>query len=325
MKTQMRWGYAFNQWKFSWQDFARVEDNLRALKVTAACGFHAVELYVGTGPWVPLGRPDSIRMAFGSIAKFALALRDCGIDSVPSTFFDPTLMNFEEMHHGLLPTRRADHAGILKLARTHSEFIAEVGGECLVVRPLPAFSAEGALNDERFQAAADCWNQVGAMTRTFGVRTVLHLDALSALRTTEELDRLLQSTDAANVGIAMDTAELTIAGHDPVKFFERYHARIWHAHFKDALAVDTLQEYALPNAERAMIQAGGARKIPRWFSEMGAPGGLVDFPNLLEAMQRRGYAGWIIVESDKGPQPPASAMLLNSWYVQHVLHQPLVI
>jgi inosose dehydratase len=324
MNTAMNWGYAYNQWKFSWQDFARVEDNLRALKVTAACGFRAIELSAGTGPWNPLGRPESIRMAFGSTAKFVLALRDCGIERISSTFYDPNQMSFEEFHHGLLQTRREDHAGILALARIHAEFLAEVGGNRLVVRPVPSFSAEGALSEGRLQAAADCWNQVGDMTRRLGLRTVLHLDALSALRTTAELDQLLKLTDAQAVGLALDTAELTIAGHDTVAFYRRYHSRVWHLHFKDALAVDTLGEYKLPNAERAMIQAGGARKIPRWFSEMGSPDGLVNFLGLLAAMRELGYSGWIIVESDKGPQPAASAMMLNSWYVQHVLKQPLL-
>jgi inosose dehydratase len=51
---------------------------------------------------------------------------------------------------------------------------------------------------------------------------------------------------------------------------------------------------------------------------------LVDFPGLLAAMRELGYTGWIVVESDKGPQPAASAMMLNSWYVQRVLKQSLL-
>jgi inosose dehydratase len=253
-----------------------------------------------------------------------LALGDCGIDRVSSTFYDPNQMSFEELHHGLLQTRREDHAGILQLARLHAEFLAEIGGEFLVVRPAPSFSREGALNDARMRAIAECWNAVGAMTKGLGLRTVLHIDALSVLRTETEIDQLLALTDASEVGLALDTAELTIAGHDPLSFYERYHPRVWHAHFKDALAVDSLGEYALPNAERALIQAGGARKIGRWFSEMGTPEGLVNFPALLKSLQTKGYSGWIIVESDKGPQPAASAMMLNSWYVQHVLQQLLL-
>ena len=233
-------------------------------------------------------------------------------------------MSFEEFHHGLLQTRREDHAGIRALARIHAEFLAEVGGNCLVVRPVPSYAAEGALNEARLQAAADCWNQVAEMARRLGLRTVLHVDALSALRSAAELDLMLQSTDEQWVGLALDTAELTIAGHDPVALYRRYHSRVWHFHFKDAIAIDTLGEYKLPNAERAMIQAGGARRIPRWFSEMGSTDGLVDFPGLLAAMRELGYTGWIVVESDKGPQPAASAMMLNSWYVQRVLKQSLL-
>ena len=72
-----------------------------------------------------------------------------------------------------------------------------------------------------------------------------------------------------------------------------------------------------------MILAGGKRKIRRWFCEMGTPEGLVNFPALLAAMKELGYKGWIIVESDKGPQPAASSMMLNSWYVQRVLKPAL--
>jgi inosose dehydratase len=325
MNAQIKWGYGFNQWKFSWQDFARIEDNLRALKVTAACGFHALELSAGTGPWNPLGRPESIRMGFGSAAKFVLALRDCGIDRISSTFYDPNQMSFEELHHGLLQTRREDHAGILRAARIHAEFLAEVGGEYLVVRPAPSFCVQGALNDERMQAIAECWNAVGAMAQSLGLRTVLHIDALSALRTAAQIDQLLALTNPSHIGLALDTAELTIAGHNPLDFYQRYHTRVWHLHFKDALAVDSLNEYTLPNAERALIQAGGSRRIARWFSEMGTPEGLVNFPVLFSALQEKAYSGWIIVESDKGPQPAASAMMLNSWYVHRVLKQPLLV
>ena len=101
MNNQIQWAYAYNHWKYSWQDFARVDDNLRALKVTSACGFRALELCGGTGPWNPLGRPESIALNFGSAAKFKLALQDCGIDAISSTFYDPTLLSFEELHHGL--------------------------------------------------------------------------------------------------------------------------------------------------------------------------------------------------------------------------------
>ncbi len=317
MTLNVQWGYAVNQWKAGFTSFARREEYERAFKVTAACGFKAVELCAGTGRWDPLGRPENVAINFGSAAKFMMQLKDWGIERVSSTFFDPTQMSFEELHHGLHSTVRDHHELLLKQASVHARFLAEIGGECLVVRPFPSFWKEGALNSERLQAAADCWNAVGAMTRTLGLRTVLHVDALSALRTTDELDRLLALCDEQAVGLALDTAELTIAGHDVLSLYRRYYARVWHFQFKDALEVDTLGEYRLQNAERAMLQAGGQREIQRWFGDLGA--GRVDFPALLAAMHELRYRGWIIVESDKGPAPQATSMMLNSWYVQRVL------
>jgi len=314
---RMKWGYAFNQWKMGWQGFARVDDNVRALKITSACGFRNIELTAGTGPWDPLGRPESIALNFGSVEKFAAQLGDWGVDRIASVFFDPGQLSFEEGHFGLKTTRRTDHAVILAQAAVHARFLAEVAGDCFVVQGFPPYWKEGDLSAPSLEAAAECLTRLGEMNRALGLKTTLHIDALSALRTTEDLDRLLALCPESLLGLALDTAELTIAGHDVEKFYRRYHRRVQHFHFKDALAVDTLAEYRLPNAERAMILAGGRREIPRWFGELGT--GLVDFRALFSAMQELAYEGWIIVESDKGPQPVASSIMLNSWYVQNVL------
>jgi inosose dehydratase len=317
MNTNIRWGYAFNQWKQGWQGFARVEDHIRAFKATSAAGFRQLELTAFSGPWDPVGRPESITINFGSVRRFAQQLPDWGIERISSVFLDVRQLSFEDLHFGLLSTQRAQHAAILAQARLHAESIAEMGGETLVVAPFPHFWKEGALDAGRLQAAADCWNAVGAMTKALGLHTVLHIDALSALRTTQELDQLLALCDASCVNLAFDTAELTIAGHDVLDLYRRYHTRVRHFHFKDALATDTLGEYRLPHAERALILAGGQRKIPRWFGELGT--GLVDFPGLLAAMKELGYNGLVIVESDGGPAPVMSSVLLNSWYLQRVL------
>jgi len=316
---RIKWGYAFNQWRMGWQGFARVDDNVRALKITSGAGFRCIELTAGTGPWDPLGRPESIAMNFGSVRKFAAQLGDWGIDRIPGVFLDPGQMSFEEGHFGLKCTARADHAVILAQAGVHARFVAEVGGSYLVIQPIPSFGKEGTLTPAALEAAAELINTLGEANKSLGLSTFLHIDALSALRSTEELQRLLALCPAPHIALALDTAELTIAGHDVVALYRRFHARVRHFHFKDALAIDSLGEYKLPNAERAMILAGGSREIPRWFGELGT--GLVDFKSLMAAMKELNYEGWIIVESDKGPQPVASSVLLNSWYVQNVLNK----
>jgi len=316
-----KWGYATNQWKAGFTGFARMEQQERALKVTAACGFDAIELSGGTGRWDPMGRPENIVQNFGSVEHFKLRLRDWGIRRVASLFFDPLQMSFEELHHGLDCTDRSQHALLLQQAGVFARFLADVGGEVLVVRALPPHGRHGGLDAERQAAAADCWNAVGAMTAALGIKTALHLDALSPLRSPDELAAWLEQLDPATVGLALDTAELTIAGHDVTAWHRRFHSRVWHVHLKDALAVDTLDEYRAPNAERALLQAGGQRRVERWFGELGT--GWVDWTALMGALRETGYAGWLIVESDKGPAPAAASMMQNAWTVRHVL-QPLL-
>ena len=316
-RGRIKWGYAFNQWRMGWQGFARVEDHIRALKITSACGFRCIELNAGTGPWDPTGRPESIALNFGSVRKFAATFGDWGIDRVTGAFLDPAQFSFEEGHFGLDTTSRPDHAVILEQAGKFARFIAEVGGEYLVLQPFAPYWKRGALTPEAIGVAADLINRLGEANRAVGLSTWLHLDALSALRSTQEIDQLLTLCPGPHIGLALDTAELTIAGHDVVPFYRRYHARVGHFHFKDALATDTLGEFRLPHADRAMILAGGEREIPRWFGELGT--GLVDFKALLVAMKELRFAGWVILESDKGPQPVASSVMLNSWYVQNEL------
>jgi inosose dehydratase len=123
--------------------------------------------------------------------------------------------------------------------------------------------------------------------------------------------------------LALDTAELTIAGIDPVAFYNKHHDRVWHMHFKDAVVRDTTEEYKKPGAEldywpAAMILAGLDQGIERWYYEMGAPGGLVDFPALTTGMKHFGYKGWIVAESDQSPHAEES-VLLNGWYRKFVL------
>ncbi|HKT86050.1 MAG TPA: TIM barrel protein [Novosphingobium sp.] len=314
---KVKWGYGLNHWKTSFQGFARKEQHLRAFKVNAACGFRAVEMVAGSGPWEPLGRPEAIAHYYGSARDFFKVMNDCGIERIISVVYDPAAMSFEEGHFGLAPTNPDDHDALLHRCTIHADFLAEVGGELLIVYPVPAFWKCGALDDGQIRSAADCWNAVGAMAAERGLRLAFHIDALSALRTADEIAHLLELCDVATVGLAIDTAELTIARHDVVALYRRFAPRVWHFQFKDALAVDELDEYRLPHADRAMMLAGGAREVPRWFGELGS--GRVDFAALMQAIKERGFEGWIIVESDKGPEPVAGTMMSNSWYVQNVL------
>jgi inosose dehydratase len=320
--TDIRWGYALNQWKPQFDDFVRREQHERALKTISIAGFEGVELTAGTGRWEPLGNPQQIDANFGSPEGFREFLAGCGVDAVSSFVFDPQQRSSEHLTGPLSPLAAADASAIVDRAAWFADVLARLGGTVLVVRPAPSAGDIEPLDDSDLDRLATCWQAVGRATLERGVRIALHVDFLSALRRDDALDRLLDRTDPDIVGLTLDTGEDTVAGIDPIRTIERHGGRIRHVQFKDALAIDDANEYLQPHAQYALLQRGGTREIPRWFAEPGADDGLVDFPAVTRALLAARYSGWIVVESDQSPHPAAST-LLAGYLVQREL-RPII-
>jgi len=317
--TEPRWSYALNQWRPTMDAFVRPEQHERAFKTLSAAHFHAVEIACGAGRWEALGNREMLEINHGSLPGFRQFLSGCGIQAVSSFFLDTGSFLSARTSAPLSPANPADHGEIVELAREYIEMLPELGGDRLIVKAAPAYWRFPDAGDALIATLAQCWNAVAQQAGGSAVQIGLHLDCLAAIRDSASIGKLLDATDAARVGLAIDTAELTIAGLDPIELFHEHARRVNHFQFKDVIAIDELGEYRTQNAELLMMSAGGRREIARWFWEMGIAGGRVDFPGLLQAAQRHGYDGWFVVESDQSPYPATSA-LLNSWYVQHRLN-----
>jgi inosose dehydratase len=315
--SAIKLSYALNSWRPTYDTFVRPEHHTRALKTVSVSGFHSVELSAGAGRWEPMGNREMMEVNHGSVAGFAEFLRASAIDSVSSYFLDPgAFMSVGGVPFA--PGNPADTAAIVELTREYLTLLAALGGNRLVVRPAPAFWRTSGLPDPLLKNLAHLWNEVGALAAAHGVQVALHVDCLSAVRTEESIGRLLDATNPQTVGLAIDTAELVLAGLDPLAVYKRFASRVNHVQFKDVVLRDDLGEATQKNAEHHFLSGGGSRAVARWFWEMGTPGGLVDFPELLAAMQVAGYQGWIVAESDQSPYPATSAML-NGWYFKHKL------
>ena len=318
MKDTLRWAYALNQWNFRLDVFVRHEDQQRALKTMAACGFDHVELASGTGRWDNIARPEVILLNHGSADAFLEFLRGCSVQGVSSMFWDPG-QPVEEEGWAFRSTRnRDDHDAIVESAKPFVDFLAAIGAEQLVVRPVGSAWMAPPLSGDDIAAVGAVWNQVGELAAASGLGLALHYDCLGAVHTEDELKQLLAATDPALVGLALDTAEFTIGGIDPVAFYEHNPDRVTHVHLKDTRYADTGEEYRMPGAESSMLRGGGGRHIERWFYELGTDGGLVDVPGFVAALRNHDFPGWVVVESDHGGNPAELAML-NSWYLQHEL------
>jgi inosose dehydratase len=304
-RSSIRWAYAINQWKPQFDDFVRREQHERALKTISIAGFEAVELTAGTGRWEPLGNPQQLAANFGSVAGFRSFLSDCALSGVSSWVWDPHERSMEHLTGPLSPLSADDLPVLVERARWYAGALAELGGSVLVVPGAPA-AGDAELDDAGLDRLAATWDAVGKAVGQDGVRLALHVDFLSALRRPGALDGLLDRTGA---GLALDTGELTVAGIDPLGVIERHGDRIVHVQLKDALAVDTDEEYLQPAAHWTVRVRGGAREVPRWFAEPGADGGLVDAPAVVRSLVDAGYDGWIVVESDQSPHPAQSCLV----------------
>lgn len=321
--SDIRWGYALNQWDTNIDAFVRKRDHERALKTVAISGFEGVELTaVSFGAWEPFGTPQQIADLYGSLEGLLEVLRACALTAVSSYVYDPFVGFDVEMGRGPDPLDPAGHPRIISTAVWFADALQRLGGSTLVVRPAGSAWQTGALSDEQIAVLATCWNAVGAAVREHGVALALHLDFLSALRLEDGLDRLLDVTDPELVGVAIDTAEFAIAGIDPVEFLRRRADRVRHIQLKDAHDREDDEEARTPHAEQFVRTEGGARRIGRWFFEPSDEPGLVDFEAFMHAVADTGYEGWIVVESDQSPHPAESTMV-SGWYVQKVL-RPIV-
>ncbi|MCT2086873.1 sugar phosphate isomerase/epimerase [Microbacterium enclense] len=313
MSAPLRWAYALNQWNSPPTAFVRPELQTRALKTISVTGLDAVELQGGSGRWNNLGRPEHILLGHGSVEGFRAFLADSGIRRVSSMTWDPTAPAEEEGGAFRSTSNASDHAAIIEAAIPFVEFLEAIGAETFVVRA--SESAWRLPNGPSVADVATIMNALGRLCADRGVRLAVDIDCLSAFRPAPLGEALLAETDPATVGLAVDTAEYTVAGHDPVEVLLAHGERIAHVQLKDARAVDSTETYRRPFAESALLQGAADPGMERWFFELGTPGGLVDVPAVLEALRTIGYTGTVVVESDQSPTPATTA-LLNAWYLR---------
>ncbi|WP_286277619.1 sugar phosphate isomerase/epimerase family protein [Naasia aerilata] len=171
------WSYALNQWRQSPTSFVRLEEHERAFKTVSAAGFRAVELWAGTGRWSNLGRPEHLRLNYGSAAGFLDRLAECGIDAVSSLTWDPSAPAAEEGFELRSTSRPADHGAILRAAETYLELLSELGCERIVVRATEPAGRLGSGFDAA--AVASVLDRLGAAAQDHGVRVAVDIDCLS--------------------------------------------------------------------------------------------------------------------------------------------------
>lgn len=131
-----------------------------------------------------------------------------------------------------------------------------------------------------------------AVKKETGLRTVFHPHIGTVIETPSELQKFVERTDGALIGLVFDTGHCAFGGGNPLQQLQAYRDRIWHVHFKDFDAKVAEQAKA-HNWDGVQAVEHGV------FCELGK--GSVDFAAILSELRSTKYDGWIVVEQDVLP------------------------
>jgi inosose dehydratase len=132
------------------------------------------------------------------------------------------------------------------------------------------------------------------IVRDAGFEPTFHHHAGTFVESPSEIESFLAATD---VGLTLDTGHLFIAGGDPIDAVSRWGDRINHLHLKDVdLAV--LQQVLAAGGGMAEVWSSGS------FVAFGR--GDIDLAAVMDAVDQRGFDGWVVVEQDVLNAPDVS-------------------
>jgi len=151
------------------------------------------------------------------------------------------------------------------------------------------------LDEDGWKRLVETTNKVARIAaERFHLRLVYHPHADTHVECEPQITKLLEDTDAALVGLCLDTGHHAYRGGDPVGFFRRHHDRIRYLHLK--------------SVDRDMQRRVQTEKIPfaiavgmDLFCEPSV--GAVDFCAFRDVLRESNYDGWATVEQDMYPAP----------------------
>ncbi|GAA2976548.1 inosose dehydratase [Microbacterium terrae] len=244
------------------------------LETLAEAGYAGVDL----GPVGYLGRERELR---SRLARFGLELAG-GWVQLPFSDDDAFTASLPSLRDALRVFADAAEAGPDRL-------------------PLPTLADDGSATRranpgrgaETDPLATEAWQRLivnagraAELVREAGFEPTFHHHAGTFVESPEEIDRFLAEVE---VDLTLDTGHLFIAGGDPAEAVTRWGDRINHLHLKD---VD------LPVLRRVLAAGGGMPEVWSSGAFVAFGRGDVALAPVMEAMDARGFDGWVIVEQD---------------------------
>ena len=192
---------------------------------------------------------------------------------------------------------------------TMAKWIKEVGGLYLQV--------SDAVRGSNFRPMLDDYRKLGRRLTElgkrafgeYGIKLGYHNQMNSLGERREEVDRILDATDAKAVWVVPDIAHINVAQGDELKFIRDYITRIVFPHFKD---VRISQPWSKT--------LDGSTLRPKYnFVELGQ--GQINVQGVFQLLKDFRYQGWIVIELDSAPagRTPKESAAISRRFVEEKL------
>lgn len=145
------------------------------------------------------------------------------------------------------------------------------------------------LTRAQFRQMSRLLHRIARLWMRFGIRLCFHPHVATYVEAPHEIETLMNLTDPELVWLGPDTGHLLLGGADPLQIIERHFERLGGLHVKD------VDRPAMERVRREGLNYRQACAAGVW-TELGT--GCIDFPGLFNLLRRRGWAGWVIVETD---------------------------
>ena len=157
----------------------------------------------------------------------------------------------------------------------------------------PIFGHKYVMNDAEWDVFCKGLNRLGKIAADeYGICLTYHHHMGTVVQDEDEVERLMEETDAKYVSLLFDTGHFKYCGADPLKMVQKYAGRIKHVHLKDIRpeVVEKVKKEDLSFLE-------GVRQ-----GTFTIPGdGCIDFEPIFRVLEENGYEGYMVVEAEQDP------------------------
>ncbi len=208
----------------------------------------------------------------------------------------------------------ADMDEEVERAVNYARFLKATGGKVLTLRA-PEGPASP-VTDGLLPRLLEAINEIGRRALDLGVIACLHPDLGSLCETAKDVVRFMEGTDPKSLFLCPDIGHLAATSISPERFVETHASRIRHMHWKD---------YRPRKKPRKVAGGSGAGKGQKtdsdrrrqFFVEPGK--GTVNFRELVRALNKIGYKGWITIEIERPAKSPKESAAAGFAYAEKAL------